>query len=853
MTDRLCEMLIQQGEISPEEAEVAEARQVQMGGALDSALLEHGVAPQRLRMAMGQAYESPLARPEDLVLGADPRALRAFPEQWAHRHQLVPLRLDEAGRVLTILSPAPADLTLLIRLGELLDVQLDPRIALELDVHRALARLYGVPLPSRFAALGPQDRILDVLPFRAAKERLAVADSRDEVARALLGFAGSQVAYAALLVVQGGRLRGWMRSGPAPEALSVDAPVEASPAASRALDLPSLHIEPLDDALAQMLGRGPGESMLLAPLRIRSRTVALLYADNGHEPIASSFAEDLGLLMTKAQQSLEALLLRRKAETLSQLGRAEGAALAQEPPAPISEDQAVEDDTDHAGLPIPEPVAGADDEPEIGREPKPRSDPMPQPEPAPAVAPMAQAESARATESLIDDFELPIEDPALTPDLPGPGTELPDEPIYGADDDDWEPVAVARANHAQGYEMVSPRVVEPRASSGSTPVATAPKSSRDLPRFEPSPSPPLELLEDEGFGEETPWPDASRDARADFGSSEDWSRGPSPQWSDAGGRPELGASDSQPVLLTDRLETTEEEPSIDLSEDDTADWIEQLESGVRAQAREAREVLLERGPSVLPTLMAHFPGRLEVDPFGRAELPSFEGCGPLLELLARFGREAHPEVARRMESDRASVRFFAAYFYSSAFVPEVIPRLIQRLHDEEARVCMVAARTLFGYRDHPDFSLVLEHLHGRMASASPAARRHAAYLVGLFRDVTAIPLLIEIIEHKDRAASDVAVDALAEITKQNFGASPKRWRSWFERNGDSSRIEWLIEGLSAREPALRRSASEELCAVTGENFGFDPEAPKRHREEVKSRWIDWWSRQPDYQSSLGSS
>jgi len=819
MTDRLCEMLIQQGEISREEAEAAEGRQVQMGGALDSALLEHGVAPQRLRMAMAEAFETPLARPADLAASADPRALRAFPEQWAHRHQLVPLRLDETGRVLTVLSPAPADLALLIRLGELLDLQLEPRIALELDVHQALARLYGVPPSSRFAALRPEDRGLEVLPFRAAKERLAVADSRDDVARALLGYAGSHIAHAALVVVQGERLRGWMRSGPGSEQLSVDAPVQTSPAARQALEVPSLHIGPSDEALADMLGRGRSEAMLLAPLRIRSRTVALLYGDNGPEPIPSAFAEDLGLLMTKAQQSLEALLLRRKAETLSQLERAEDPTVAPEPPLPAPEVQAPEDDTDHGGLPIPDPVS--------------------------------EAEAPPVIDEAGEDFDLPIEDPALTPDLAGPETDLPDEPMYGADDDDWEPVAVARANHAEGYELVSPRVVEPRPENRASPVATAPRSSRDLPHFDAPTSPPLEILDDDSFADETPWPDAGAEAEADFGSSEDWARGPSPQWSDVGGEPEdvSSASESQPVLLTNRVE----EPSIDLEEDDTADWIEQLGSGVRAQVREAREVLLERGPSVLPALMERFPGRLNVDPFGRAELPSFEACGPLLELVARFGREAHPEVARKLESARPPVRFFAAYFYASAFVPEIIPRLIQRLHDEEARVCMVAARTLFGYRDHPDFSLVLEHLHGRLASGSPAARRHAAYLVGLFRDVTAIPLLIEIIEHKDRAVSDVAVDALAEITKQNFGAAPKRWRTWFERNGESSRIEWLIEGLSARDATLRRSASEELCAVTGEDFGFEPESPRRQREEVKARWTDWWNRQADYQSSLGSS
>ncbi|NJK89790.1 MAG: HEAT repeat domain-containing protein [Myxococcales bacterium] len=257
----------------------------------------------------------------------------------------------------------------------------------------------------------------------------------------------------------------------------------------------------------------------------------------------------------------------------------------------------------------------------------------------------------------------------------------------------------------------------------------------------------------------------------------------------------------------------------------------------------AQRALAALGASVLPKLVDRFPGPLVVDPFQQRKVPPFEACGPLLSLLGRFGGEAHPFVSRKLEAPDAVVRFYAAYFYSAAHVPEVIPRLIQRLHDEEPRICMMAARTLFGYRGHPDFRLVLEHLHGRLNATSIAARRHAAYLVGLFRDVTAIPMLVDILERRDRNLVDVAQDALAEITKQRLGPYPRRWAQWLDRNRDRSRILWLIDGLSAKEEDLRRSAYEELRAVTGEDFGYEPSAPRRKREEVRQRWLEWWSQQ----------
>ena len=124
---------------------------------------------------------------------------------------------------------------------------------------------------------------------------------------------------------------------------------------------------------------------------------------------------------------------------------------------------------------------------------------------------------------------------------------------------------------------------------------------------------------------------------------------------------------------------------------------------------------------------------------------------------------------------------------------------------------------------------MLAHLHGRLDATSSAARRHAAYLIGLFRDVTAIPKLIEVFEKKDRALVDVAEDALAEITKQRFGANAKKWRAWWQKNQPRSRIAWLVEGLSAKEPELRKSAAEELRAVTGMDLGYDDDAPRRQR------------------------
>lgn len=269
--------------------------------------------------------------------------------------------------------------------------------------------------------------------------------------------------------------------------------------------------------------------------------------------------------------------------------------------------------------------------------------------------------------------------------------------------------------------------------------------------------------------------------------------------------------------------------------------LEQLQHPMKAIRDLARSALSAMGPAVLPHLQYDFPGPLLVDPFApEVVLPAFADCGPVLHLFTEFGREAHPLVSTQLEAPDPMVRFFATYFYSAVYVPEVVPRLVQRLHDEEARICMAAARTLFGYRSHPQFGLVTEHLHGRLEASSVAARRHSAFLLGLFRDVSAIPRLIGVLERKERALADVAENALAEITKQDFGTSARRWRSWWNKNGSRNRMEWLIEGLGSKNDAIRRSAFDELVAVTNLDFDYDPTGPRRPREQARKRWLKWW-------------
>ncbi len=964
MPERLTQCLVDRGVLSPEAAEEALERQVLMGGALDTALLELGLVEEpELLGAFAEVFGLEVARPEDATAAVDERALRALPEQWARRHQIAPLSLDSG--LLSVLTPAPADVQLVVRLGEMLELTLRPVLAPEFRVAERLALLYGTEPDERHRALiaaaggrvGAPPSLESGLDFGAAVARLAEPQSRDEVGRTALGYVGRHVELSLLLVVQDGLLDGWMGRGPGADRLAgVSVAVHADSAFRVVLDTRAHYLGPLADdpshrQLLAELGRVRPRAALIAPIRVRDRTVALLYADNGPREFPPRAASNILLFLTHVQGALLTLLNRRKAASLSQLPASDSVELPvpwalSEPPPPVGRGDTVEMPVSvleaamaaaaHGeGILPSHPPQPANPEPdgfdEAFEEALASIDPSelgPEDEPFELLDAMESSGAASDTDGSMPWEPVDLSSPGLIevanaePEaLSFPEPAQPEGPV--ATDPEVEPGAdpagfVARQEDA--------RIAEPEASdqeagdAGYPPPGEQPVQldfdepvSGDLPEPDPSdwdgedepgswepvetsawdevaadPDPgPTDLgppAADVGAGPSESDPGARSPAPADLG-TEAWLRAANRVEApralppdvleraamEPSGRAPLDAAATvvQRALPTTAAESTEvanestEVPAVanrigavaiesrsfapgsSALAEEVRSRLEQLAHPMKRVRGMAREALAAMGPAALPLMAERFPGPLVVNPFApEVVLPPFAECGPLLSLLDHHGRESHPFVLARLDAPDPLVRFFAAYFYSAVYVPEAVPRLIQRLHDEEARICMATARTLFGYRSHSAFGQVLSHLHGRLEASSVAARRHAVHFLGLFRDVSAIPVLIDVLDRKDRTLLDVAESALAEITKQQLGTSARRWRAWWAKNGDKSRIEWLIDGLAGKEEAIRRSAVEELRALTGEDFGFVPAGPRRARDQAVAKWRSWWAEQP---------
>jgi hypothetical protein len=970
--ERLTESLIQKGVLTRDRAGEALERQVLQGGAIDTSLLELELVSERdLVEAMALAYTLEAAAPDRASLAPDPKALRVFPEQWAKKHQLAPLAFDEENRSLAILTPAPADLNLISRLGELLEIDIEPLLAPEFRVAQRLEFLYETeanerlsalieklgattfeaiprrvgppPLPKKEPVPQPPPAELAPLPFGDAINALREAKHRDEIAETTLRHAANDLELAALFIVHADHVEGWMGLGPGSEKVpKLPIPLKADSAFRVVLDtqahyLGPLPSDPLHVEFLERLGRPEPRTVLIVPIRIKSRTVALLYGENGNGTIAPRLAADLMLFTTHVQSALEGLLIRKKAETISDLSSRPqpAAAFGHEPSRPVQVAQlsklaTIESTPAFTPVPPMEELRGFDSTEYAYVRKKPDFEDSPETTIDELVA--EDSKPAESTDALAASFAPQAEEPALPEPAPteededdgwdsvdiagGANADEPIEPVAQTEDVNLAEAMVAEqaeamvAEQADGSALLDElRELETLRTASDSDVEEGwdevPVQPWDEFGAARDPAEAEKWIERghrellamrESLGEDQTVPDLSAEAWIRASSDVVRPRPVSAEVRNLAARPEeepllyrgvvLNAEDFEgeslePVPLTQRTSssmidpnTASTTPDIEAHHITAVDkqgnvvsrgaapaasqqnteldaLVEAVISANREDRKNAKEKLKTMGSVILPRIAEVFPGVVEVDPFSAASpLPPFADCGVLPSLMAHFAAEAHPHLVRRLDAPEPVRRFFTVYFYSAVFVPEAIPKLIQRLHDEETRVSLLAARTLFSYREHAEFGRVLDHLHGRLEANSITARRHATYLIGLFRDVTAIPKLIDVFDKKDKAMFEVAEDALAEITKQRLGSNAKKWRAWWGKNHDKSRIVWLIDGLGAKDAALRKSAAEELRAVTGVDTGYDDDAPKRQREESRQRWLDWWNKQNGGRASI---
>lgn len=778
MTSRLASLLVQDGLVSAKKMAEAFQRQVIYGGTLDTILLEMDVIDElTLLDALGRSSAMPIAGdlPSVEVLQSA-EVDKWMPLPLSERFRAVPLSLE--GNILRVLVIDPPDRKQLDELGYTLSLEIEPIIVPEHRFVQAVELVYGVPVPARFASL-------------AAKLRQRATDPNR-----------------AKLVPQQPALP----MTPARERVTViGAPITVVPAAPAAPTLPSVRVTDVPmpgvkPAAAPVAERQPG-----APTAaVTPETAMRVTGAAPSSPSTPLTVDEARLAIDDAADRdgiFEALCRGARARLpFAAILTVHGELAAGR----IALGNAWLDRNALAGVSValdkPSPFKAA----AVGR--------------APYLGRIG--EDAAGTQILASMGRKP----------PMPALLMP---VVLRD----RAVAILYADN-EGGELEADVVAEL-----STLVAAAARSFQRL------------ILRAKGgdYAKAAPGGGAKLSPRLDAGGE----AATGGAWTKAAG--EAGkARTTQPrfsVALVNAIKdelTTESgttlrvrpprddaSPASELHDAPTAPLADVeglLESVERndEHAAMSTEALIAIGERGATALVARLPGPLRLDRHTlRGAPPPLPEHGPLLAVLVRMGRAARDPLLQRLGDPSLEVRYYATLALGLLRTADVVAPLGTRLYDPDAGVRRAAVDALAQFPESGEWTALIEKLRAELLGPDALRQRYAAEALGVLKDVTSVPRLIELVKHGDAQVVGAARKALVEITKQDFGTSRWRWRSWWERHRGEPRVEWMLEGLGHAEAEVRLSASEELRTVSNQYFGYAFDGPKREREDARKKWIDW--------------
>ncbi len=141
--EKLGDLLLKKGAISPENLKTALSYQRSTKEKLGLILLEMGVTSEAdLAEALGVQFDLPFVMVSQEEI--EPQALSVIPREVALKHQILPMRVQ--GNDLTIAISDPSNVFLLDELRMLTQMRIHAVISFNTDITRALYRYYGVPV-----------------------------------------------------------------------------------------------------------------------------------------------------------------------------------------------------------------------------------------------------------------------------------------------------------------------------------------------------------------------------------------------------------------------------------------------------------------------------------------------------------------------------------------------------------------------------------------------------------------------------------------------------------------------------------------------------------------------------------
>jgi len=626
------------------------------------------------------------------------------------------------------------------------------------------------------------------LAFEEAVESLLRCESRDDIFSILLRSIAGYFQYVAVFTVFGeqavGRLSVRRGEPDASRVALVSIPLTLPSIFRATVESKGYYFGPIYDeginfGVLADLERPVPASAFIMPVLIRNRVVCFVYADNGLHPVSGDIPESLVFISYQVSQAFQRLILRSKRERYS------GATGSSGPSGKIAAGAQVSRGSAGSGAWQTSGVAA---------------------EQAPSRAPLRDGVFA---------------DPTALPSGPGGQVQQGVQPAFPPL---ASPSDVPAMSVPTGQAALQPPEEPPPEAEGAP--SASPQSARAITSvgYYSLSEPGLE--EDVRGSISRGTPVHGGIAAGELETSER-------------GAPSRPQTDESPVRVDSSLPAAPGDA--DSRAEDIWSLIDDLEQG-GVEGDLAAAALQRLGDPALKLVAFRFPGRLSQDRMGQhGKLPLPSAHGPLLNFLVRVGAPAIPHLLGLLDSENPEVRYYATYIFSELHAPAVVPRLLERVFDSAPPVRRIVVEVFKHYTGTPELGAVLEHLRAELVGPVPFQKRCATEVLGAMRDVPAVPRLIELASDRDPETAETAQRALLLITKQAFGDSRRRWRSWWDKNQQRHRIEWLIDALGHKESECRFLASQELHRLTGETFGYRFDQDRKDREDAQRRWQRWWA------------
>lgn len=312
---KLGEALVKEALITRQQLDQALKRQVQFGGRIGSNLVElRFIEEDELSEFLSRFFKIPAVSPE--MLASIPEEVQnSLDRETIDKYKILPFR-KERNRLHTAMLN-PKDIKEIDELRFVTGFDIIPYVITELRLVYALEKFYGIKRDVRYISLkdrfDPEAKVEDSSVNKIKAAFLEVKETED-IAGVLINETYKIATRVALFTVKGGNISGWKARGLSVEGFEIS--VKDSPLFSEVLRSKSNYRGPVlnikgNESFTKIL-LGTPQDVLILPITIRERTVALLYADNGNASVLNANVGFLSMLASMAAIAFEILILKKR-------------------------------------------------------------------------------------------------------------------------------------------------------------------------------------------------------------------------------------------------------------------------------------------------------------------------------------------------------------------------------------------------------------------------------------------------------------------------------------------------------------------------------------------------------------